>query len=179
MIDQRVGKTIGRDRLARLSASAKCSFDRMVSEPNTTSMSCSRSESRSKSSMLLEKVIALRVVKPANRSSHPAFSQPASSARKTVSGFPAASRLVSANRSSGMTHPPHQTNSQPSATNGGEETPGRPALRAVPGGGGAGIYAIRSKVTLEMPKVSESHARLSDIIGGRPNTTSVDSATPS
>src|SRR6516162_8810843 len=80
----------------------------MVSEPNTTSMSSSRSASRSKSSMLLEKVIALRVVKPVNRSSQPAFSQPASSARKTVSGLPAGSGLVSVNRSSGMTHPPYQ-----------------------------------------------------------------------
>jgi hypothetical protein len=43
------------------------------------------------SSMLLENVIAFSVSKPANRSSQAAFSQPASSARKTVSGLPAGS----------------------------------------------------------------------------------------
>src|SRR5262252_6219180 len=80
----------------------------MLSEPNTTSMSSSRSESRSSCSMLLEKVIALRLVKPVNRSSQLAFSQPASSALKTVNGLPAASRLVSAKGSSGMTRPPCQ-----------------------------------------------------------------------
>jgi hypothetical protein len=43
--------------------------------------------------MLLENVMALSVVKPANRSSQPASSRPVSSARKTVSGFPADSNL--------------------------------------------------------------------------------------
>ena len=117
--------------------------------------------------MLLEKVIALREVKPVNRSSQPAFSQPASSARKTVSGFPGGSRLVSANRSSGMTRPPCQTNSQPFPPN-GERGKGE---------GRADTYAIRSKIALDVPKVSESHARLSDIAAGRPNITLLGSAT--
>ena len=53
--------------------------------------------------MLLEKVMALSAVKPANKSSQPASSRPVSSARKTVSGFPAGSNLALAKRSSGMT----------------------------------------------------------------------------
>jgi len=56
--------------------------------------------------MLLENVMALSVVKPANRSSQPASSRPVSSARKTVSGFPAGSNLTLAKRSSGMIRPP-------------------------------------------------------------------------
>ena len=56
--------------------------------------------------MLLEKVMALSAVKPANRSSQPASSRPVSSARKTVSGFPAGSNLALAKRSSGMIRPP-------------------------------------------------------------------------
>jgi hypothetical protein len=87
-------------------ASTKCSFDRMLSEPNTTSMLSSRSESRSSSSMLLEKVMAVSAVKPANRSSQPASSRPVSSARKTVSGFPTGANLALAKRSSGMIRPP-------------------------------------------------------------------------
>jgi hypothetical protein len=55
--------------------------------------------------MLLENVMALSVVKPANRSSQPASSRPVSLARKTVSGFPAGSNLV-AKRSSGMIRSP-------------------------------------------------------------------------
>ena len=43
--------------------------------------------------MLLEKVIALSAVKPATRSSQPVSSRPVSSARKTVSGFPARSQI--------------------------------------------------------------------------------------
>ena len=39
-------------------ASARCSFDRIDSEPNTTSMSASRSASRNSISTLLEKVMA-------------------------------------------------------------------------------------------------------------------------
>ena len=59
--------------------------------------------------MLLEKVMALSAVKPANRSSQPASSRPVSSARKTVSGFPAGSNLALAKRSSGMIRPPLST----------------------------------------------------------------------
>ena len=52
--------------------------------------------------MLLEKVIALRAVYPANKSSQPASSQPVSSARKTVSGLAAGFSWALAKRSSGM-----------------------------------------------------------------------------
>jgi len=58
-------------------------------------MSSSRSESRSSSSMLLEKVMALSAVKPVNRSSQLASSEAISSARKTVSGFPSGFTLPS------------------------------------------------------------------------------------
>jgi hypothetical protein len=57
LIDQRIAESVALNGLARR-ASARCSFDRMDSEPKTTSTSASRSARRNNISMLLEKVMA-------------------------------------------------------------------------------------------------------------------------
>src|SRR5689334_20940128 len=67
VIDERVGETVGLDRVARLEEGTG-SFDRIVSEPKTISASAKRGTSRIRSSMLLEKVMALSAVNPSKSS---------------------------------------------------------------------------------------------------------------
>ena len=55
LVDQRIAEPIGLDGLSLACASARCSFDRIDSEPNTISMSTSRSASRNSISTLLDR----------------------------------------------------------------------------------------------------------------------------